>query len=71
MWRGVVKGAWGPLTRDAPRIDTKRQIESRKTGNGPKRQVWNTILKREAASMGHIHVWFPLSGILFGATFFS
>ena len=31
MWRGVVKGVWGPLAGDAPRIDTKRQIESRKS----------------------------------------
>ncbi len=22
-----------------------------------KRQVWNTVLKREAAAMGHIHVY--------------
>ena len=42
---------------DAPRIDTKRQIESRKTGNGTKRQVWDTILKGEAATMGRIHVY--------------
>ena len=27
MWRGVVKGAWGPLVGDTLRIDAKRQIE--------------------------------------------
>ena len=56
MWRGVVKGVWGPLAGDAPRIDTKRQIESRNLWENAKRQVWNTILKREAAGMGRIHV---------------
>ena len=50
MLRGVVKGAYGPLAGDAPRIDTKRQIESRKTGNGTKRQVWDTILKRDTSA---------------------
>jgi len=39
MWRGVVKGDWVPLTGDEPRIDTNRQIEPRKIGNGVKRQV--------------------------------
>jgi len=47
MWRGVVKGDWGPLAGDAPRIDTKRQVESRITGNGTKRQVWDTREKKQ------------------------
>ena len=63
MWRGVVKGACGPLAGDTPRIGTKRQIGSRNIWENAKRQVWkllflvwNTILKREAAAMGRIHV---------------
>jgi hypothetical protein len=28
MWRGVMKGACGPLTGDTPRIGVKRQIGS-------------------------------------------
>ena len=56
MWRGVVKGACDPLAGDTPRIGTKRQIGSRNSWENAKRQVWNTILKREAAAMGRIHV---------------
>ena len=55
MWRGVVKGACGPLAGDTPRIGTKRQIGSRNSWENAKRQVWNTILKREAAAMGYTH----------------
>jgi hypothetical protein len=55
MWRGVVKGACGPLARDTPRIGTKRQIGSRNCWENDKRQVWNTILKREEAAMGYTH----------------
>jgi hypothetical protein len=56
MWRGVVKGTCGPLVGDTPRIGKKRQIGSRNTWENAKRQVWNTILKREAATLGRIHV---------------
>ena len=45
-----------PLAGDASRIDTKRQIRSRKIGNGTKRLVRNTILRGETESMDHIHV---------------
>ena len=55
MWRGVVKGACGPLAGDTPRIGTKRQIGSRNSWENAKRQVWNTILKREAAAMDYTH----------------
>jgi hypothetical protein len=43
-------------TSDTPRIGAKRQIGSRNPGNNAKRQVWNTILKREITAVGHIHV---------------
>ena len=43
----TVKEAWGPLVGDAPRIDTKGQIVSRKIGNGAKRQVWETKKREE------------------------
>ena len=56
MWRGVVKGVCVPLTGDTSRIGTKRQIGSRNSWENAKRQVWNTILKREAAAIGRIHV---------------
>ena len=56
MLRGVVKGACDPLEGDTPRIGTKRQIGSRNSWENAKRQVWNTILKREASAMGRIHV---------------
>jgi hypothetical protein len=55
MWRGVVKGVCDPLAGDTPRIGTKRQIGSRNCWENAKRQVWNTILKREAAAMGYTH----------------
>ncbi len=51
-----MKGVCGPLTGGTPRIGTKRQIGSRNSWENAKRQVWNTILKREAAPMGRIHV---------------
>jgi hypothetical protein len=51
-----VKGTRGPLAGDTPRISTKRQIGSRNIWENAKRQVWNTILKREAAAMVRIHV---------------
>jgi hypothetical protein len=41
-----------------PRIGAKRQIGSRNLWENAKRQVWNTILKREAAAVGLIHVCF-------------
>jgi hypothetical protein len=50
-----LKGACGPLARDTTRIGTKRQIGSRNCWENAKRQVWNTILKREAAAMGYTH----------------
>jgi hypothetical protein len=53
-----VKGACDPLTGDKPRIGAKRQIGSRNLWENAKRQVWNTILKREAAAVGRIHVYF-------------
>jgi hypothetical protein len=56
MWRGVVKGSCGPLTGDTPRIGTKRQIGSRNSWENTKRQVWNTILKRDTSGMVHIYV---------------
>jgi hypothetical protein len=36
MWRGVMKGACGPLTGDTPRIGVKRQIGSRISGKMPR-----------------------------------
>jgi hypothetical protein len=57
MWRGVVKGSCVPLTGDTSRIGTKRQIGSRNIWENAKRQVWNTILKREGAVMDRIHVY--------------
>jgi hypothetical protein len=57
MWRGVVKGACVPLVGDTSRKGTKRHIGSRNIWENAKRQVWNTILKREAAAMGRIHVY--------------
>ncbi len=51
-----MKGACGPLAGDTSRIGVKRQIGFRNLWENAKRQVWNTILKREAAAMGHIHV---------------
>jgi len=62
MWRGVVKGVCVPLTGDTPRIGAKRQIGSWRMPRDKflleivKRQVWNTVLKREAVGMGRIHV---------------
>jgi hypothetical protein len=55
MWRGVVKGVCAPLAGDTPRVGTKRQIGSRNCWENAKGQVWNTILKREAATMGYTH----------------
>jgi hypothetical protein len=51
-----MKGVCGPLAGDTPRIGAKRQIGSRNPGNDAKRQVWNTILKRETEAVVHIHV---------------
>ena len=52
-----MKGVCVPLAGDTSRIGTKRQIGSRNLWENAKRQVWNTILKREAAVMGRIHVY--------------
>ncbi len=51
-----MKGACGPLAGDTPRIGAKIQIGFRNLWENAKRQVWNTILKREAAAMDRIHV---------------
>jgi hypothetical protein len=58
MWRGVMKKTCVPLTGDTPRIGAKRQIGSRNLWENAKRQVWNTILKRETSAVDHIHVFF-------------
>jgi hypothetical protein len=42
-----MKGACDPLVGDTPRIGVKRQIGSRNLWENAKRQVWNTILKRD------------------------
>ena len=44
------------MSGDTSRIGAKRQIGSRNPGKDARTQVWDTILKREAAAMGHIHV---------------
>ncbi len=44
------------MAGDTTRIGVKRQIGSRNPGKDARTQVWDTILKREAAAMGHIHV---------------
>jgi hypothetical protein len=51
-----VKGVCGPLSGDTSRIGTKRQRGEGNLWEIAKRQVWNTILKGEAAAMGRIHV---------------
>ena len=53
-----MKKACVPLAGHTPRIGAKRQIGSRNLWENAKRQVWNTILKRETATVGHIHVYF-------------
>jgi hypothetical protein len=51
-----MKGACDPLAGDTPRIGVKRQIGSKNLWENAKRQVWNTMLKREAEAVVHIHV---------------
>jgi hypothetical protein len=53
-----LKGTCDPLTGDTPRIGAKRQIGSRNLWEHVKRQVWNTILKREEEAVGLIHICF-------------
>ena len=57
MWRGVMKGSCGPLPGDTSRTGAKRQIGSRNLWENAKRQVWNTILKRDTGTVVHIHVF--------------
>ena len=49
------------MTGDTPRIGVKRQIGSRNLWGNAKRQVWNTILKRETTAVVHIHVYLDVT----------
>ena len=62
MWRRVVKGDCVPLSGDTSRIGVKRQIRSRNLWENAKRQVWNTILKRDTSPVVRIHVCLDVGG---------
>ncbi len=52
MWRGVIKGACGPLAGDTPRIGTKGQIGFRKSRENAKEQVGVQGLIKRYSSNG-------------------